>query len=106
MSRRIKSLSDFTEAADGSGVVVRGYEEMACDAIIHCGRGHQNKGRCDVKGKHNQHHYEGPNGDLFWSKMEATSGFFDESPEEQDPNLIQKIEWTYHAHSAHSGKTC
>jgi len=55
-----------------------------CTAIIWHGNGHQSKGNCDVKGKHTQHHCEGPRTNYYWSSNEAFSGAFDESPEEEN----------------------
>ena len=67
------------------------FRAKKCPAIIRCGGGHQSKGKCDVEGKHSQHHYEGHNGDYFWSKKEAYTTVFDESPEELDELKIHRI---------------
>ena len=63
----------------------------ACKEIIHFGRGHQSKGKCDVEGPHKQHHFEAePGREYFWRGKAAFSGYFDESPEDQDPTALRR----------------
>ena len=66
-------------------------ERNMCKATIHFGNGHQSKGKCDVEGPHKQHHYEAePGREYFWRGKVKFSGYFDESPEDQDPTAIRR----------------
>jgi hypothetical protein len=58
------------------------YALPRCEAVIHHGGGHQSTSRCERRGPHKQH-ANGSYG-LYWSKMEAFSGYFNESPEEPE----------------------
>jgi hypothetical protein len=52
-----------------------------CAAVIHVGNGHQSTRHCGVLGPHKQHN---SGNEFFWSKKEAFSGYFNESPEEPE----------------------
>lgn len=55
-----------------------------CPAIIRHGPGHQSKTHCQKLIPHKQHYAEIRSENYYWSADEVCSGFFDESPEEED----------------------
>lgn len=52
-----------------------------CPSLLHHGPGHQSKTHCELTGEHEQHRAEVMREVMYWSGLNASTGFFDESPE-------------------------
>jgi hypothetical protein len=61
--------------------VVKGLQSK-CPAELHHGPGHQSTTLCAVRGAHEAHEAEVMGRTARWRGMTATSGFFDELPDE------------------------
>lgn len=56
-----------------------------CLALIHHGPGHQSSSRCELKGDHDVHQVAMRGREVMrWRGDEESTGFFDESPEEDE----------------------
>lgn len=73
----------FMDVWDTVPATTEVYEEVDCPAVLRHGPGHQSTTRCTTKRPH-QVHYAEVNGEIAtWIGEEATSGYFDELPEEE-----------------------